>query len=108
MLVRFSSTATEPLLMFGDVARQLIKMMGATGAIPGGITAADLPAAIERLRQQLALQSAPAPPAASQPTPNDDDRQREPPPSLAARAVPLIDLLQRAQRGDATVMWEQA
>src|SRR5882757_9161247 len=55
MLVRFSSTATEPLIMFGDVAIQLIKMMGASGTIPGALYAADIPAAITRLRQQLAL-----------------------------------------------------
>jgi hypothetical protein len=105
MLVRFSSTATEPLIMFGDVAIQLIKMMGASGAIPGALYAADIPAAITRLRQQLALMS----PSDSKATSNakaDEDNDHEPSLALSTRAVPLIELLERAAQGNAPFMWD--
>lgn len=105
MLVRFSSTQTEPLTMFGDVAVQLIKMMGASGSVPGAIAAEDIPAAVRRLRQQLQLQAATKPPVETQDEDEDDD-EHEPPIELATRAVPLLDLLERASASDAAVMWE--
>ena len=103
MLVRFSSTKTESITMFGDSAGQLIKMLGASGAIPDAISAEDIPAALRRLRQQF--QSQAAPPVAPADT-DDEDENREPQIMLATRALPLIDLLERAGAGHATVMWE--
>ena len=41
MLVRFKSPATETITMFGNDATQLLKLMGATGRIPGGLSAED-------------------------------------------------------------------
>ena len=55
MLVKFSSTATESITMFGDPASQLIKMLGASGKVPGAISADDIPAALERLQRQLQI-----------------------------------------------------
>jgi Domain of unknown function (DUF1840) len=104
MLVRFSSTATGSITLFGDSAAQLINILGASGAIPGAISAEDIPAALKRLRQQLHVQA-----AATQASEHDDEKEneeREPQISLATRAVPLIDLLERASAGNAPVMWE--
>jgi uncharacterized protein DUF1840 len=53
MLVKFKSVETESITMFGDVAIQLIKMLGSSGAIPSAIAAEDIPAAAELLRTQL-------------------------------------------------------
>lgn len=107
MLVRFSSTKTESIIMFGDSAVQLIKMLGATGNVPGALNANDLPAAIQRL--QAALQSVPAnKPEESAANDQDDNKEKEPAIDLAKRAAPLLDLLQRAQRAQTPVMWEAA
>ena len=106
MLVKFSSTKTEPLIMTGDVAVQLIKMMGATGAVPGGIKAEDIPAAVTRLQQQLSGSTLETNKQRMQAR-NEEEKEREPPLSLATRATPLIEILQRAQQAGATVMWEQ-
>ena len=38
MLVRFKSPATETITMFGNDAVQLLKLMGATGRVPGGLS----------------------------------------------------------------------
>lgn len=98
MLVRFKSTATESITMFGDVASQLIKMLGASGAIPSAIAAAEIPAAAERLRSQLQSHVEPA---------ADDADDREPPIALFTRAGPLLDILKRASAANVPVMWEE-
>ena len=105
MLIRFSSVETQSITMFGDIAMKLIKMLGASGAIPGAIGAEDIPAAVQRLRQQLNA-------AAKMDTANresdQDEKDREPPVALATRAGPLIDILERAAAGKVPVMWEKA
>ena len=106
MLVRFSSIKTEPLTMFGDIAVQLIRMMGASGSVPGAIAAEDIPAAIRRLRQQLQLHAAARPPSAKSDDEDDEDDEHESPIELATRAAPLLDLLERASAGNAALMWE--
>jgi hypothetical protein len=109
MLVRFSSTATGTITMFGDSATQLIKMLGASGAIPGAISADDIPAALQRLRQQLqahAAASATSEQHDADEDKDDDEQDQQPQIALATRAIPLIDLLERASTGDAPVMWE--
>jgi hypothetical protein len=53
MLVQFSSPKTESIIMFGDVAVQLIRMLGGSGNIPGAMAAKDVPGALERLNREL-------------------------------------------------------
>ena len=91
-----------------DVAAQLIKLLGASGAIPGAIGAEDIPAGVNRLRQQLQMQPATPIETANTARDKDDETGREPQISLATRAGPLIDILQRAAAANAPVMWEKA
>lgn len=102
MLVRFDSKAGS-ITMFGEAAVELLKLMGQSGALPGAILAADIPAAVERLRGGLGQQ-----PAAS-PAPDKADKndQSEPKVSLRQRAFPLIELLERAAKSGADVIWDQ-
>lgn len=105
MLVRFSSVKTDSITMFGDVAVQLVRMLGGSGNIPGAMAAEDLPAAVGRLKGELArLSGGQAEPVAAG---DDDDPNRERPVALATRALPLIDLLNRAAAAKAAVMWER-
>lgn len=104
MLVRFSSTKTESITMFGDVAIPLIRMLGASGRIPGAISAADIPAALSALRQQLAAEP---PPPADATSDDDNADDREPPVPLRNRAIPLIALLERAAAAQVPVMWDR-
>lgn len=107
MLVRFSSTKTEPLIMYGDIAVQLIKMMGASGSVPGAITAEDIPAAVRRLRQQLQAHAEVQPsPVQREDQDDDENNEKKVVIGLATRAMPLIDLLERAAAGNAALMWE--
>jgi hypothetical protein len=108
VLVRFSSTATESITMFGDSAIQLIKMLGASGAIPGAIGADDIPQAIQRLRQALQAYAAQTAVPADADLPEDGDRDGEPRVGLATRAAPLLGLLERAGVANVPLMWEVA
>lgn len=98
MLIHFDSDVGE-FTMAGDIAVQLIKMTGHSGTVPSAILAADLPAAVARLR--TAVDSAPPPPP-----PRDEEEEREYVP-LKRRAFPLIDLMERAAKANVDVMWDR-
>jgi hypothetical protein len=99
MLVRFDSKAGS-ITMFGDVAVELLKLMGQSGVLPGAVLAADIPAAVERLRRAVDRQ-----PAGTSNT--GENEQGEPKVSLRQRAFPLIELLERAAQRGADVVWDQ-
>jgi hypothetical protein len=99
MLVKFDSEAGQ-ILMFGDVAVALLKMMGQSGVVPGAIVAPDIPSALEKLRQGVEAQ-------AHHPRARRDDETEEPDVTLRQRAVPLIELLDRAAKQGKNVMWTQ-
>lgn len=105
MIVKFS-TRTGALTMHGDAAVALLRAMGHSGTVPGAILAADLPAALERLRRFLAEQAASPPPAEPEAA-DEDEREREPPVSLRMRAVPFTDMLETAVARGSDLMWER-
>ena len=98
MLVRFDSKAGT-LTTFGDVAVRLLRMMGQSGDIPGALLARDIPAAAQRLRDALGRQG--------EEEAQVRDAEGEDRVSLRNRAFPLIELLERAARTDADVIWER-
>jgi len=112
MLVNFRSPATESITMFQDVAVSLLKLMGATGRIPGALNAEDVPAALQKLESAVEglkaqAHSTAAPPADNEDTASDDDdRGSEPTVALATRAIPLLSLMKRAAAAHKEVVWE--
>lgn len=102
MLVTFTTKAYADITMFGDVAVTLLKMMGHSGTVPGAIVAADVPAALDRLRH--AIDDIKATPAEKSPA--AEDGGDDPPVSLAHRALPLLELLAAAANQEADVMWK--
>ncbi|MDA8128627.1 MAG: DUF1840 domain-containing protein [Betaproteobacteria bacterium] len=104
MLVTFSCKAYADITMFGDVAMNMLKLMGHSETVPGAILAEDVPAALERLKGALAnMKGTPAPKGSGKAVDEDDD---EPPVSLAHRALPLVELLTAAARQKCDVMWK--
>jgi hypothetical protein len=91
--------------MFGDIAVQLLKLMGHRGTIPSAINSEDIPEALQRLRDALDKKELEA-----KDTPTDDQEPAEEfidqPVSLRSRAFPLIELLEAAAAEDQPVMWE--
>jgi Domain of unknown function (DUF1840) len=114
MLVRFKSPATESITMFGSDAVQLLKLMGATGRIPGGLNEEDTEAAMRRLESAMEDMKAQSnADTAARPADNEDwasdedkDLHRSPPIPLETRAVPLLSLLKRAAAAKAPITWE--
>jgi hypothetical protein len=115
MLVTFKSSATESITMFKDSAVELLKLMGATGRIPGALSAADVPPALDKLESAIERlktvthADTPARPADNEDWAADENEkreEREPPVALTARAVPLLSLMKRAAAGHAELVWE--
>lgn len=101
MLIVFSSEASGDITMFGDVAVRLLKLMGMSGAVPGGMKPEEVPAALERLKRAVAAQK--DSPAGEKE--DNDEKDREPPVNLGQRAFPLIDMLEVAAREECHVTW---
>ena len=106
MLVTFRTKAYANITMFGDVAKQLLELMGHSGTVPSAIDAADVPAALARLEtaiaQRRAAEAAEAPPASDGRDGYDAPRAV----TLSQRAVPLLELLRAAKAKNVAVMWD--
>jgi hypothetical protein len=100
MLVTFDSNVGG-FTMFGEPAVKLLKMMGHSGTVPSAILAADIPAALDRLKAAVAANPG-SPPAEE----TAEEKDKEPKVSLQQRAFPLIDLLTRAAARGCDVMWK--
>ena len=103
MLVTFRTEAYADILMFGDIAVQLLKLMGHSGTVPSALLAEDVPAALERLRTAIAAHKAKVPKMAED---VEDDAVDEIPVDLAQRAFPLIELLEAAAAAHCDVLWD--
>ena len=106
MLVTFRTKAYANITMFGDVAKQLLELLGHSGTIPSAIKAEDVPAALARL--EAALQQRRAADAADL---KEGDRRRDDydaprKVTLSQRAVPLLELLRAAAANKVDVMWD--
>ncbi|MDH3587554.1 MAG: DUF1840 domain-containing protein [Gammaproteobacteria bacterium] len=103
MLVKFKTTAAYPeITMFGDVALKLLEMMGRRETVPSAIGAEDIPQSLQSLREGIAAADA----ALEDQPPGDEGEGDERRVSLHNRAVPLIEMLEAAEREGVAVMWE--
>jgi hypothetical protein len=103
MLIKFKTTAAYPeITMFGEVALKLLKMMGRRGTVPSAISPEDIPEALASLKKAIADADAELEDQPQQ----DEEEGEERRVSLHNRAVPLIEMLEAAQREDVPVMWE--
>ncbi len=102
MLVTFKTSAHAHVTMFGDIAKDLLKMMGQSGNVPGALVADDVAGALEALRKEIVVKA------------NQESHHRLEPDehhapitvALSVRAKPLIDLLESAVEDNGTVVWE--
>jgi hypothetical protein len=103
MLVTFRSKAWSNITMFGDVAVTLLKMMGHSGTVPSALLARDIPAAMARLKEQLATG---AYDEVGKKSGKDDDEDHTPV-RLKTRAQPLLDMLSAAAAQDCDIVWRE-
>jgi hypothetical protein len=107
MLVTFRTKAYANITMFGDVAKQLLELMGLSGTIPSAIKAEDVPVALARLETAIAQRRTAE--TAEPPEEHDGGRDKHDAPrkvTLSQRAVPLLELLRAAAAKKADVMWD--
>ena len=104
MLITFHCETHADITMFGDVAKQLIRLTGHSVVVPGAILAEDVPAALAQLKKGLEDPPQPADTRSkADRLANDEDA---PPIGLAKRAFPLLELLSDAARDQKDVMWD--
>lgn len=106
-MVTFKSQAAANVLMFDDIARQMLLIIGKSPDKQGTITVEQLPTAINQLKQAAADNQVPP----GDESDDADKLQRTPPGgerrfvSLAQRAAPLIDLFERSLKAKKPVVW---
>lgn len=105
MLVTFHSNAGTTISMFGDVAVTLLKMMGHSGTVPSALLAGDIPLALARLQQGLAVSAEDESNKSARRRAGNTDTAS--PAGLRLRAYPLIQLLSAAARQGCDVLWDE-
>ncbi len=109
MIVTFRSKAHADIMMFGDIAISLLKLMGHSGTVPSALLAEDVPAALERLKTAIAAHKATVEDESDsvQDDDDNDDDSGECTVNLAHRALPLIELLEASATAKCNVMWDK-
>lgn len=106
MLITFRCRSYANVTMFGDIALEMIKMMGHSGTVPGSISAQDVPDALSKLTSALSAKNAAEENLPTDVDVDEEEEQVEPPVSLGRRAFPLIELLKSAIKEECEVMWD--
>jgi len=103
-MIKFKSGVCADVMMFQEVAKQMVQIMGKTLEQRGVITVEQMPDAIARLKQAVAedhrLRQAPF---ADHEGDEDDDKRDHV--SVTQRALPLIELLECSLREETAVTW---
>lgn len=105
MIITFKSKAAGDVIQFGEVAKRLLGIIGKDPeSTTGIITAEQLPDALARLKAAVAAERAEL---GGRSRYDDENEQQGKPPAitLSQRAVPLIELMEYAQRDKAPVTW---
>jgi Domain of unknown function (DUF1840) len=100
MIYEFKSRATGPLVMTSDIAEALLHIIGKQKGPKGVIVPDAMPAAIDALNKAIALQK-----NANASDDRTDDEDGKPKISLAQRALPFIEMMQRAHSADKEITW---
>jgi hypothetical protein len=107
MIYKFRSDATGDLIMLGPVGDQMLRIIGKEPSAKGIIEAPALAAAIAALEQAVAADEGVR--ARGRTTDEDDagdeGRSGGDRVSLRQRAWPLIEMMRRAQREQADIVW---
>ncbi|MCF9443825.1 DUF1840 domain-containing protein [Vibrio parahaemolyticus] len=106
MLITFRCRSYANVTMFGDIALEMIKMMGHSGTVPGSISAQDAPDALSKLTSALSAKNTAEENVPTDVDVDEEEEQAEPAVSLGRRAFPLIELLKSAIKEECEVMWD--
>ena len=109
MLITFTSEAGADVVMFGEVARQFLRIMGEPDHPPGILRGNNIRLAADKLRAWLDEHS-PQPmetnPATDEKLDKEDDElQQQKRINAKTRALPLLELMEAAYREQEDVIW---
>ena len=106
MLITFKSNAAADVLMYKMHAKPLLDLLG-KDVEQGIITAEEMPAAVARLEDEVAISKRPAPSEANDDhtNPQDEETESGKKVSFAARAFPLLGMMRAARQENTFVMW---
>ena len=106
MIYKFRSDATGDLIMMGPVGDQMLRIIGKEPAAKGIIEASALAAAIAALEQAVAADEASRARGAADEDADEAGRSGHGGKvSLRQRAWPLVEMMRRAQREQADIVW---
>jgi hypothetical protein len=109
MIITFHSKAGPDIVMFGDVAKRLLGIVGKEDPGERGIvTVEQLPEAIASLKAAIAADKSARAGKRLEELPTYEptgDGELRPYVNLANRALPLLDLFERSLRRDTPVTW---
>jgi hypothetical protein len=109
MLITFRSQASGDVMMFGEVARQMLRIIGKESADKGIITVAQLPDAIAALKGAIVADTAAwteHSPSGQVKTETEADGSQDLFVSASQRAQPLLELFEWSLKADKPVLWE--
>ena len=94
--------------MLETAGRELIRMMGHSGTVPGALGADAVSSALQRLEKAVAVD--PGRPLSTERERDRDDGEHsgngDAPVSAATRALPLIEMLRQAAEAGDYIFWE--
>lgn len=113
MIVTFQSPASGDVIMFGDVAQRMMKLMGKDVTDKGIVTVEQLPDAIARLRaaidedkqQRAGMHEEDLPQTEPVGSGGGKGSSSRPFVTLTQRAVPLLELLEWSLKKKKPVVW---
>jgi hypothetical protein len=102
MIYEFKSRATGSLVMTSSVAETLLHIIGKDKGPQGVIVPDAMPAAIAAINKAIELQN-----AVDNPVSSDEkaDEDAKPSVSLAQRAFPFLEMMQRAHAAGKEITW---
>lgn len=104
MLFTFKSATNADLIMHEKGGKEILALLGKSpDEARGIITVEQLPEAIATLQKAIVADK--ARPQESAASPGNTEADDEPPVSLAQRAAPFVDMLERAVKAGEPVVW---
>ena len=102
-MITFQSDASGDVMMFDEVAHHMMDIMGKEHTVRGVITVEQMPECIARLKAAIAEDRARA---RGEPQGEEEEQTGvSARVSLAQRALPLVELLERSLQREKPVLW---
>jgi hypothetical protein len=108
VIIIFQSPAAGDVIMFGDVAQRMMKLMGKEADAKGIVTVEQLPAAIAQLKAAIEADKTERAGKQDEDLPQfeiGDGGIKRPYVALAQRAAPLLELLEWSLKKKKPVVW---